>query len=138
MTAPSSALSKRLGKLFPVLSSDKDGEVLAAVRAISGAIAAEGLDWHDLAATVSSTLEKRLPVSAAVAPPSSFSSMSHFERLAWLDALLAVDWLTPYERDRVQDTRNRVWCGLYYRLHGRTKNRIDALIARAEGLGVRP
>jgi hypothetical protein len=138
MTAPSAALSKKLGKLIPVLSSDKDGEVLAAVRAISGAIAAEGLDWHDLAATVSSTLEERLPVSAAVAPPARFSDMSHFERLAWLDALLAVDWLTPYERDRVSDTRNRVRCGIDYRLTTRTKNRLDALIARAEGRGVRP
>lgn len=138
MTAPSSTLSRKLGKLIPVLSSDKDGEVLAAVRAISGAIAAEGLDWHDLAATVSSTLEKRLPVSAAVAPPSSYDSLSHFERYAWLQALLAVDWLTPFERERVVDASNRVRAGVDYTLHWRKKRTIDALIARAEAVGVRP
>jgi hypothetical protein len=39
----------RLGKLLRMLSSDKDGEVLAATAAIKRTLATEGLDIHSLA-----------------------------------------------------------------------------------------
>ena len=39
----------RLGKLLRMLSSDKDGEVLAATAAIKRTLANEGLDIHSLA-----------------------------------------------------------------------------------------
>jgi hypothetical protein len=39
----------RLGKLLRMLSSDKDGEVLAATAAIKRTLANEGLDIHNLA-----------------------------------------------------------------------------------------
>jgi len=38
----------KLAKLLPLLSSDQDGEVIAAARAISRALASVGADWHDL------------------------------------------------------------------------------------------
>lgn len=38
----------QLFKLLPVLSSDKDGEVVAAARAIMRTLRREGLDIHDL------------------------------------------------------------------------------------------
>jgi hypothetical protein len=38
----------KLAKLLPLLSSDKDGEVVAAARAIGRTLAASGADWHDL------------------------------------------------------------------------------------------
>lgn len=138
MNAPSASLTNRLRKLLPMLATNHDGEILATVRAISGALASEGFDFHDLAASLSTTLAKREAISSAIAPPPSFDKMTHFERLAWLDALRAVDWLTPYERERVIDVRNRVMCGVDYRLTSTTKRKIDALIARAEGMGVRP
>jgi hypothetical protein len=36
-----------------MLSSDKDGEVLATVRAIARTLNGAGLDWHDLAVMLS-------------------------------------------------------------------------------------
>lgn len=139
MTAPSPSpsLSRKLGKLILLLGSNHDGEVVATVRAISSSLAAEGFDLHDLAATVSGNLNKLQSISSAIAPPSSFDTLSHFERRAWLDALVAVDWLTPLERDYVVDVANLVRGGMVYDLHWRKKRKIDALIARAEALGVR-
>jgi hypothetical protein len=43
------AASDKLGKLIRMLSSDKDGEVLAAALAIKRTLAAEGSDIHALA-----------------------------------------------------------------------------------------
>lgn len=40
--------TERLAKILPLLASDKDGEVLAAVGKIRGALEAEGADFHDL------------------------------------------------------------------------------------------
>jgi hypothetical protein len=137
MTAPSLSLSRKLHKLIPVLSSDKEGEVLAAVRAISGALASEGLDWHDLSSVLSTEFAKRQSISSAIAPPASFDLLSHQERRAWLDALIALDWLTPFERSRVADVLNRVRTGMNYYIHPKTRRMIDALIARAEAKGVR-
>lgn len=137
MTAPSSSLSRKLEKLIPLLGSNHDGEAVATARAISSALASEGFDLHDLAAALSTNLVKRQMVVTAIAPPESFDSLSHFERRAWLDALLAVDWLTPLERERVAEVRNLVRIGVDYCVHYRRKRMIDALIARAAALGVR-
>jgi hypothetical protein len=137
MTVPSLILSRKLGKLIPVLASDKDGEVLAAVRAVSCALASEGLDWHDLSSVISIELAKRQSIASAIAPPVSFDLLSHQERRAWLDALIAVDWLTPFERSRVGDVLNRVKTGMDFFIHHKTRRMIDALIARAEAKGVR-
>ena len=40
---------RRLGLLIPLLGSNHEGEVLAAVAAIKRALEAADLDWHDLA-----------------------------------------------------------------------------------------
>ena len=44
----SAIAKKRLTLLIPMLASDKDGEVVASVRQIAKALAAEGKDFHDL------------------------------------------------------------------------------------------
>lgn len=41
--------ARKIVKLLPMLASDQDGEVASAARATSRALAADGLDWHDLA-----------------------------------------------------------------------------------------
>jgi predicted nuclease of predicted toxin-antitoxin system len=46
-------LTPKLGKLLPLLGSDRDGEVVAAARAIDRALRSAGCDWHDLAARLS-------------------------------------------------------------------------------------
>ena len=42
-------LAPQIGKLVRLLSSDKDGEVIAAVRALDRVLKAHKLDFHDLA-----------------------------------------------------------------------------------------
>lgn len=43
----------KISKLLPMLSSDQDGEVVAAARAIGRALKAAKADWHDLAKAIS-------------------------------------------------------------------------------------
>lgn len=45
---PTPELMTRLGKLFPLLASDKSGEVTATAAAITRALKGAGLDWHDV------------------------------------------------------------------------------------------
>jgi hypothetical protein len=49
MTSRISPIAAKLEKLVPMLSSDKPGEVNAAVAAIGRTLKAAGADWHDLA-----------------------------------------------------------------------------------------
>lgn len=135
--APSSSLKKRLAKLLPLLGSDKGGEVVNTARAIATALTSEGFDLHDLAASLAPSIAKQ-NVAQSIAPPSTFDKLSHFERRAWLDALVGVDWLTPFERERVVDVRNFVMTGVDCRIHWRKKRTVDELIARASAKGVRP
>jgi hypothetical protein len=52
----------QLGKLVRLLSSNKDGEVLAAAHAIKRTLATRGLDFHNLAAAVETGLRMPLPI----------------------------------------------------------------------------
>lgn len=45
---PTPDLMTRVGKLIPLLGSDKSGEVSAAGSAITRALKGAGLDWHDI------------------------------------------------------------------------------------------
>ena len=53
-------IAPKLAKLIPLLSSDKDGEVVATARAIERTLRAEGFDWHDLANAVTRQPEARI------------------------------------------------------------------------------
>lgn len=58
-TAPAIAsLGPQLGKLLRMLSSDSDGEVVAAARAIGRVLEAHKLDWHALADALCPTAER--------------------------------------------------------------------------------
>lgn len=46
------SLAQRVAKLVPLLASDKDGEVVAAARAIARTLGTAGTDLHDLADTL--------------------------------------------------------------------------------------
>lgn len=59
-------INRRLGQLILMLSSEHDGEVVTAARAIDRLLKSEQADWHDLVAAV-----QRPPNGAAQqAPPS--------------------------------------------------------------------
>jgi hypothetical protein len=82
--------TKKVGKLVRLLSSDKDGEVLAAVAAIKRALDIADLDLHDLARAVADGFEKPNPQQRAPArwtPPApdiefwaSMAWWSHYHR----------------------------------------------------------
>jgi hypothetical protein len=138
MNAPSSTLTKRLEKLIPLLASNHDGEVIATARAIGSALASEGFDLHDLAGSLVPYIAKRETVSATIAPPPAFDALTLFERRAWLEAIRKVDWLTPFERDRIEEVYGLVRTGMDFAIHWRKKRTIDAALARAMAMGVRP
>jgi hypothetical protein len=55
----------RLAKLLLMLSSDRDGEVVSAARAIGRALHASGDDWHVLASRLTNPDAKPKPDKAA-------------------------------------------------------------------------
>ena len=61
-------IATKLGKLIPMLSSDKDGEVVAAARAIGRALNGAGLDYHVLAAAVTTPPVPVYPTFKPAAP----------------------------------------------------------------------
>jgi hypothetical protein len=136
--APSSTLTKKLEKLIPLLASNHDGEVVATARAIGSALASEGFDLHDLAGSLVPYIAKRETVSATIAPVPAFDELTLFERRAWLEAIRKTDWLTPFERDRLEEVYAFARTGMDFAIHWRKKRTLDALLARAMAMGVRP
>ena len=53
----------KLKKLIPMLASDKDGEVIAAVGAIKRTLQSNGSDFHDLAAKLSKQQRQIIPLA---------------------------------------------------------------------------
>jgi hypothetical protein len=79
----SKALRRKLGKLIPLLGSDKVGERAGAAAAIKRLLTAEGLDLHDLADNVG-----RFPEP----PPDSFAQgVEPTAPWCTLDGLIAED-----------------------------------------------
>jgi hypothetical protein len=76
--------TKKVGKLVRLLSSDRDGEVIAAVAAIKRALDIADLDLHDLARAVADGFEKPKPQKRAPAkwsPPAP--DIEFWESMAW-------------------------------------------------------
>ena len=95
------ALAPKLDKLLPLLASDKDGEVVAAARAVGRTLAAAGLDFHDLAAAVAAPA-----VSSGRWPPTDeirhrWADIPRNERTAWLTAMQRSGVLSPWEENFV-------------------------------------
>jgi hypothetical protein len=82
----------KLSKLLALLSSDHDGEVIAAARAIGRTLGNAGLSFHDLAAALTGSAR-----GEQVAHP-SWAELSRSERLDVLDKLLASNVLSGWER----------------------------------------
>jgi hypothetical protein len=54
MSALNEPVAKRIAKIFRMLSSDQDGDVLAAVTAMKRLFKSEGLSFHDIATVIES------------------------------------------------------------------------------------
>jgi len=69
-----SSTHERVGKLLPLLGSDKAGEVVAAARAIERTLRADGKDWHTLVASI------------RIAPGRAQPTGGHWSGLHWRSA----------------------------------------------------
>ena len=133
-----SKLASRLGKLIPRLASDSDGEVFATVRAIRAALAAEGLDLHDLAATLTGAEIIKAAAVAQFSPAPALKAMSHQEQVAWMALVLASPETTEFQRQRLQDFSNRLRNGMHFTPHWRYVRIFDERVAQLHAKGVRP
>jgi hypothetical protein len=75
--------ANKLAKLFRLLASDKDGEVIATVAAIKRTLDTADLDLHDLADAVEARFKKpdKQRTPAKWAPPAP--DTSYWESMAW-------------------------------------------------------
>jgi len=89
-----SPIAAELAKLVPLLSSDKDGEVVAAVRAIKRKLDKAGGDFHDLALAITSS---KRPDEEGKKPPAA---------VVMAEALCAViDTIPPRHHEFVKQMR---------------------------------
>jgi hypothetical protein len=135
------AVAGRLSKLLPLLSSDKDGEVVATARAIQRTLAAADLDFHSLAATLSTLAPELVQALSARAleVPESWSELSLNDKRFWLSALCKADWLTSREREIIEDLENRFRVAPHEAYATPKKVKLfNRLVAMAAGMGVRP
>jgi hypothetical protein len=84
----------RLRQLLLMLSSDQAGEVSAAAKAIGRLLAANGADWHELAARLTA------PQRGAI----DISDLGHADRCEWL---LDHATLNEWERGFLRSLRDR-------------------------------
>src|SRR5688572_3970247 len=94
-------IALRLGQLIRLLSSDKDGEVVAAVRAIDRTLKAAGADIHALADLVErppTPVGYRPPPRNPSAPP-KWAKLTLDERQAFLDRVRFAEWASLWEME---------------------------------------
>jgi hypothetical protein len=92
----------RLVKLVRLLSSDKEGERLAAVAGIERALRSAGLSFHDLADTIANRIVQVVKKVEVQVDRTAADS--------WVDAadeMLGTQGLTDYERNFVRDIKNK-------------------------------
>ena len=98
------AIRPKLAKLIAVLSSDRDGEVVATVRAIGRTLQGAGADFHDLAkaATAEPAAARRASPPPPPPPPEDdATSMTWADCARWCRA--HAYRLSPKEAEFVRD-----------------------------------
>ena len=109
MTLPAVILPK-LSKLIPMLSTDQDGELVAAARAIGRALQGVGLDFHDLAHAFDTPRivervvyrDRPVPTKPADAPPETWGELAQ-----WLK--IRSRKLQQHEADFIRDMAAQAW-----------------------------
>jgi hypothetical protein len=116
-------IAHRLGQLIRLLASDKDGEVLAAARAISRVLNSVGLSFHELAILIEEAITPAAPADPMerAAGPDQCTAVDilakHFGRLTDWDRKFLRDiahWrgaLTPKQRAKLEEIVQRVHSG---------------------------
>lgn len=102
------AIRPKLAKLIAVLSSDRDGEVVATVRAIGRTLKGAGADFHDLAkaATAEPVAARRTAPPPPPPPEEEASSMTWADCARWCRA--RAYRLSPKEAEFVRDMAHKL------------------------------
>jgi hypothetical protein len=101
----SSSDPDRLVKLVRVLSSDKDGEVLGAVRAIERILKSNGFSFHDLAESLAGRILEVVKVE--IVEKEVVVDRTQKDWIEAADKLMGCIKLTPRELEFVSDMRTR-------------------------------
>jgi hypothetical protein len=111
------AATDRLGKLLRLLSSDKDGEVLAAAAAIKRMLAAENSDIHEFV----DSLCRPQPKQAARPPPReddwhvvACECQTHSNRLSQREQTF-IDDMATWTAFRAPSEKQQAWLAAIYR-----------------------
>jgi len=107
-------IAPRVGQLVRMLSTDRDGEALAAVRALGRILAGVGLTFHELADLIEREPPERIvylagprePLEPEAAP--TWANLAPAERTAWLTLLSGSDCLKPFEANFIASVTRQV------------------------------
>jgi hypothetical protein len=131
-------IGPKLRKLLPLLSSDKDGEVVATARAIERTLRSEGFDLHDLAAVVEREPERTSPVHPDPQPYSYRPRPCRWERLRSDEKVVALDaiqglQLSAWEEQFVASVGEMVRGTPHVTLTQKQVAALNRLLARVSG-----
>ncbi|ACK51686.1 hypothetical protein Msil_2766 [Methylocella silvestris BL2] len=135
----------KLAKFLRLLSSDKEGEVFAAVAAINRTLARAGCDCNDLAGMIERPL--RQPGASRWSPAKASSrrgyrraplcsELTAVQRQAWLSAIHGQHWLSVWELDFVAEMLARDEASLQ-QMSANQEAAFNRIIDRAFSMGVR-
>jgi hypothetical protein len=127
VAATLASIAPRLGALIRLLASDKDGECLAAARALGRTLESANSDFHDLAAAIE-TASAAVPAPAPHATPTRDDDHDDLNWRAVAKQLLANGCLSVREKEFV--THMTRWCG---RPTEKQRNWLRALMERELG-----
>jgi hypothetical protein len=106
MTAPLAVVAPRVAQLIKLLGSDRDGECLAAARALQRTLAAAGQDFHDLADAVESATGSKIRLGPERSAPAHHHECGDHRSMArWVRDSVAR--LSEKERGFVSDIASR-------------------------------
>lgn len=128
-------IAPRVKQLVLMLSSDQDGEVISAARALGRTLRAAGSDWHELA-------DSLVSISPAQRPPKSpprTPTWAHVDNPQdFLDKIKTEPWLNPWESEFVTSIRAQLERFMPREPSPKQRAVLDRLVRRAVEHGVGP
>ncbi|WP_262299709.1 hypothetical protein [Microvirga sesbaniae] len=97
-------IAPKLSRLIPMLATDHDGEVIAAVRAIDRTLKSAGMDFHNLVEALCYRQPSSIPVSAAAPEPHPRSLLD------------IANWCRTHAAGRLTSTERKFVCDMVERL----------------------
>ena len=139
-------VAPKLSKLILLLSSNQDGEVVAAARAIGRNLSGAGMDWHNLAKALTTPPAQSAkaaagswsaPKAKAYSPPPPppgpprWRSLDRIDRLMHLDYICYMGSLSPWERSFAKSIEALLEARSHATLSPKQVQILDSLLAKA-------